>query len=226
MLLGPFLPQKRRKAAQKDWRLDKQHCLLTNCLAVRERMKMTSSVGSSLCTRWEKRATPYSTVVCKARRSSKAANASYTSCSQQYNRAIQSREHYPHLPCRLKRIPSALPRTSDMIRRFNRDTGWVATAVLGTVIFATLVLAVQVQERHQKRHDLTQEARQVRRDFLLNANPATRFTGVGLDGKTSIGKMTSEHASSVDHAPTEISPEENSSSQPEAAASTPSRIHA
>ena len=115
----------------------------------------------------------------------------------------------------------ALPRTSDMLKRFNRDTGWVATAVLSTVIFAALVLAVQVQERHQKRHDLTQEARQVRRDFLLNANPATRFTGVGLDVKTSVGKMTLEHASSVDHAPTEISPEENSSSQPEAAASTP-----
>src|SRR6266404_6281896 len=105
MLLGPFLPRKRMKAAQKDWRLDKQHCLLTNCLAVRERMKMTPSVGSSLCTRWEKRVTPYSTVVCKARRSSRAADASYTSCSQQHNRAPQNREHYLYLSCRLRRIP-------------------------------------------------------------------------------------------------------------------------
>ena len=57
----------------------------------------------------------------------------------------------------------ALPRTSDMIRRFNRDTWWVATGVLGTVIFAALVLAVLVQERHPKRHDLTQEASTSRR---------------------------------------------------------------
>src|SRR5580700_9657511 len=37
----------------------------------------------------------------------------------------------------------ALPGTSDVIRRFNRDTVWLATGVLGTVIFAALVLAVQ-----------------------------------------------------------------------------------
>ena len=33
--------------------------------------------------------------------------------------------------------------TSDVIRGFNRDTAWLATGVLGAVIFAALVLAVQ-----------------------------------------------------------------------------------
>jgi hypothetical protein len=56
----------------------------------------------------------------------------------------------------------ALPGTSDVIRRFNRDTVWLATGVLGTVIFAALVLAVQ---EHQP------SATQVERDLLLNANP-------------------------------------------------------
>ena len=31
--------------------------------------------------------------------------------------------------------------TSDMIRRFDRDTGWVATGVLCAIIFAALLLA-------------------------------------------------------------------------------------
>ncbi len=114
---------------------------------------------------------------------------------------------------------AALPRTSDMIRRFNRDTWRVATAVLGPVIFATLVLAVQVQERHQKRHDLTQKTS----DLVLNANPATLFRGVGLDGKDSTDRTTSEQNTSPAHPPA-IYPKEISSLQPEAAATTPTPV--
>jgi hypothetical protein len=110
-----------------------------------------------------------------------------------------------------------------MIRGFNRDTWWVATAVLGVVIFATLVLAVEVQERHQKRHELTQNTGQVKRDLVLNANPTTGFGEVGLDGKDSTGRTTSEQTSSPAHPP-EIYPKEISSLQPEAAASTPTPV--
>ena len=98
-----------------------------------------------------------------------------------------------------------------MIRRFNRDTGWLATGVLGAVVFAALVLAVLVQDRHPKAVDLTEEAVQARGDLLLNANFATRFTVVGLNGKSSTGKMTSGQATSADHAFIEIFPEENPS---------------
>jgi hypothetical protein len=54
--------------------------------------------------------------------------------------------------------------TRDTISRFNRDTVWLATGVLGTVIFAALVLAVQ---EHQP------NATQAERGLLLNASPAT-----------------------------------------------------
>ncbi len=115
----------------------------------------------------------------------------------------------------------ALPDTNDVIKRFNRDTGRLATGVLGAVVFAALLLAILVQERHPKADDLTEEAVQAGGDLLLNAKPATRFTVVGLNEKSSTDKMTSGQASNVDHAFTEISPEEIPSSQMEAAASTP-----
>jgi hypothetical protein len=116
----------------------------------------------------------------------------------------------------------ALPGTSDMIRRFNRDTWRLATGVLGAVVFAALVLAVQ--EHHPKADDFAVESRQAEGDLLLNPNPATRFTAVGLNGKSSTGKMISGPATSAGHAFTEISPEENPSSQMESAVSTPTPV--
>ena len=91
-----------------------------------------------------------------------------------------------------------------------------------TVVFAALVLAVQ--ERHPKADDLTEESRQAEGDLLLNPNPATRFTAVGLNGKSSTGEMISGQATSAHHAFTEIFPQENPSSQMESAASTPTPV--
>jgi hypothetical protein len=108
----------------------------------------------------------------------------------------------------------ALPETSDTIRRFNRDTRWLATGVLGALVCAALVLAMLVQDRQPKADDLT----------VLNANSPTRFTVVGLNGKSSADKMTSGQASRVDQASTEISPKENPSAQIEAAASPPTPV--
>jgi hypothetical protein len=71
-----------------------------------------------------------------------------------------------------------------------------------------------VQDRQPKADDLT----------VLNANSPTRFTVVGLNGKSSADKMTSGQASIVDQASTEISPKENPSPQIEAAASTPTPV--
>jgi hypothetical protein len=45
-----------------------------------------------------------------------------------------------------REYPLALRGTPNVMRAFNRNTIWVATGLLGTVIFAALVLAVQ--ERH------------------------------------------------------------------------------
>jgi hypothetical protein len=47
--------------------------------------------------------------------------------------------------------------TSDMLNRFNRDTRWLATGLLGTVVFAALVLAAQLQEHHPKSVVLSEE---------------------------------------------------------------------
>jgi hypothetical protein len=119
---------------------------------------------------------------------------------------------------------AALPGTSDVIRRFNRDTKWLATLVVGAVVSAALILAVLLQERHPRADDLTEEARQPEGDLLPNANSASRFTVADFSGKKSTRKMTSGQATSVDHAFTEISPQEDPSSQMEAVASTPTSV--
>jgi hypothetical protein len=132
--------------------------------------------------------------------------------------AIQSREG------QLRTLPApalastvytvALPGASETIRRFNRDTRWLATGVLGVLVCAVLVLAVLVQERKPKADDLT----------VVNANSSNGFTVTGLNGKSSGDKTTSGQASSVDQASTEISPKEKSSPQMEAAVSTPTTV--
>lgn len=72
--------------------------------------------------------------------------------------------------------------TTDVIKGFNRDTAWLATGVLGTVVFAALLLAFQ--ERQPK-------ATQAEGDLLLNANPAT-VANVVARNSNSNGKMTAE----------------------------------
>jgi hypothetical protein len=109
------------------------------------------------------------------------------------------------------RTQGSAPVTSDVISRFNRDTWWLAAGVLGTVIFAALMVAVQ--ERQPK-------ATEAERDLLLNANPAT-VAGVVANTSNADGKMTPGPGSSVDHAFTETPPQEIPSSQTEPAVSTP-----
>jgi hypothetical protein len=109
------------------------------------------------------------------------------------------------------RTQGSAPATSGMIRRFNRDTVWLATGVLGTVIFAAVMVAVQECQR---------KATEAERDLLLNANPAT-VAGVVANTSNADGKMTPGPGSSVDHAFTETPPQEIPSSQMEPAALTP-----
>jgi hypothetical protein len=109
------------------------------------------------------------------------------------------------------RTQGSAPATSGMIRRFNRDTVWLATGVLGTVIFAAVMVAVQECQR---------KATEAERDLLLNANPAT-VASVVANTSNADSKMTPVPGSSVDHAFIETPPQEIPSSQPESAASTP-----
>ena len=106
--------------------------------------------------------------------------------------------------------------TRDTISRFNRDTFWLATGILGIVIFAALVLAAR---EHQP------NATQADRDLLLNANPA-RVSSVIAIGSNANGEMTPDLESSVDHGSTETSLREIPSSRMEPAASPPTSVFA
>jgi hypothetical protein len=90
--------------------------------------------------------------------------------------------------------------TGDVIKGYNRDTARLATGVLGAVVLAALMLAV---EEHQP-----------------SAESATVESEVPKSSQSS-GKMTTESGSSVDHAFTETPPQEIPSLQMEPAASTP-----
>ena len=104
--------------------------------------------------------------------------------------------------------------TGDVFKVYNRDTAWLATGVLGALVLAALMLAVQ--ERQPK-------ATQAERDLLPNAYSAT-VESVVAKSSHSNGKMTTESGSSVDHAFTETPPQEIPSSQRESAASTPTVV--
>ena len=101
--------------------------------------------------------------------------------------------------------------TGDVIRSFNRDTAWLATGVLGALVLAALMLAVQ--ERQPK-------ATQAERDLLPNANSAA-VESAGAKGSSSTGKMTSGPGSSIDPTFTEPTLHEIPSFEMGFAASTP-----
>ena len=105
------------------------------------------------------------------------------------------------------KIKKRAPVTRDTTSKFNRDTVWLATGVLGTVVFAALVLAFQERQP---------QVRQAESDILPNI-PATVASEVANSSKAN-GKMTPRQGDGVDHA--EISPQEISSSQTETAANS------
>jgi hypothetical protein len=82
--------------------------------------------------------------------------------------------------------------TNDVIRGFNRDTARLATGVLGAIIFAALVLAVQ--EHHPTKVKPTEEVVQAGSDRLLNANVTTEGSVVA---KSSKDKMASGEGNGV-----------------------------
>jgi hypothetical protein len=85
------------------------------------------------------------------------------------------------------------PMMRDMISRFNRDTVWLATGLLGVVIFAAVVLAVQ---------ECQPKAPQNERGLSLNVIPAGARS-VLAKSFSSTGKMTPEQGSGDDHTFTE-----------------------
>ena len=104
---------------------------------------------------------------------------------------------------------------SDMIKGFNRDTGWLATGVLGTVIFAALMLAVQ--EHNPRKVTSTEEAAPAGSELLLKTSAVTAGSVVG---KNSNGKTAPEEGNGTDHEFGKTSPLDDPSSQIEFAQTT------
>ena len=90
-------------------------------------------------------------------------------------------------------MPSA--NINEVIKRFNRNTTWVATGLLGCVVFAALMVALQ--ERHAKAYNLREEARQATVDPLVNANP-TAISDIVVSNEKSTAEIASGQATSVD----------------------------
>jgi len=111
--------------------------------------------------------------------------------------------------------------TSDIIKGFNRDTGWVATGVLGSVVFAALVLAVQ--EYHPTNVNSAGESVQAGSDRSLIANVVILESVVA---KSSNDKMASVEGSGVDHAFNKTSPQDDPTSQIEPIAAAPAPVFA
>jgi hypothetical protein len=89
--------------------------------------------------------------------------------------------------------PVVLPNACNAIRRFNRHTAWLATGVLGSVIFAALVLAVQEHPKaagHANQDSQTSDA-------------------TGLSAGSSDRESTTGQATSVNHSSTVTSPQKN-----------------
>ena len=83
-----------------------------------------------------------------------------------------------------------LPGAYNVIREFNRNTAFLVAGLLGSLIFAALVLALQ--EWHLK------EQRQTRNNAVLDASPGTVSKALGLDAESSTGELNSGQATSVD----------------------------
>lgn len=101
--------------------------------------------------------------------------------------------HEPRLQTPENPVP--LTGISKVIKRFNRNTTWVATGLLAPVIFAAVMVALQ--ERHAKADHFTKEERQSTGDLLLDANPAA-ISDVVDSNEKSTGEITSGQATSVD----------------------------
>ena len=101
--------------------------------------------------------------------------------------------HEPGLQTTEKPVP--LTGISKAIKRFNRNTTWVATGLLAPVIFAAVMVALQ--ERHAKAYNLTEEARQATVDPLVKANPAA-ISDIGGSNEKSTAEIASGLATNVD----------------------------
>ena len=87
------------------------------------------------------------------------------------------------LAARKNSVP--FPQTREVIRKFDRDTGWVATAVLAMVIFGAVGLAMQIKER--------------RPTTTYPDNSSTPSNGLERSGGPSSGQTIAVRHDDMDH---------------------------
>src|ERR1700730_12992339 len=90
--------------------------------------------------------------------------------------------------------PASLSRMYNAIQKFNRNTTWVATGLLGSVIFAALIIALQ--DRQSKSDDLANKESQSRVEL------SPRTGGVAMTDLTPIEKSNAE---TISEQPTKLS---------------------
>jgi hypothetical protein len=100
----------------------------------------------------------------------------------------------PTLPSQTCEHPAILVGTLKTIGRVNRNTTWIATGLLGSVLLATLILVLQ--GLHSKVGDHTAQLDQTSSNLLLNANPAAP-SNMDLKAKGA-GAIASGPGTSVD----------------------------
>ncbi len=109
--------------------------------------------------------------------------------------------------------------TSDVIKVFDRDTACLATGVVGAIIFAALVLAVQ--EHHPTKVKPTDKVAEAGSDRLLNADAIPEGSGLT---KSSNDKMASGGGNGVDHAFNKTPLHDDPSSQREPTLTAPTPV--
>ena len=103
------------------------------------------------------------------------------------NNGVASRKHS---------VP--LPQTGEVIRKFDRDTGWVATTVLVMVIFGAVGLAMQIKERHPETVYLDNSFALFKGMERSSGQPSGQKTPVRLDD---MDRALIQTSSSVDPSP-------------------------
>jgi hypothetical protein len=92
-------------------------------------------------------------------------------------------------------------------RRFDRNSAWLATGILSSLISAALLFAVQ--ERHPKVTDQAKEDKETSRAVLVNANPGVLSKVGTLGAESSTGEIRLGQAINVARGSAAISPQQN-----------------
>ena len=90
--------------------------------------------------------------------------------------------------------PASLTRSYNVIKKFNRNTTWVATGLLGSVFFAALMVALQ--DRRLESDQPSVEESQSPGELTPNLNPAAFTNATSINDKQ-IGEVVSEQPTSL-----------------------------